>query len=613
MKFVTYAAKAGLACLLASTALSAAQAQMIGNRVVVFGDSLSDNGNLYAVSGEPPLPYNKRFTNGLTWVEYLAGPMATSGAFTLVGGAPLDAGNLDFAFGGSRTDSLATPGPGIKTQIDGFAAYGGSFGANDIVTLWGGANDIFQGIAIAVGTPSTAAATMTTISTTAGNNIGAEVQELIGLGAKKIIVNSLPDFSALPSFAGTPAQQLAYLSSSTFNTVLNANLMAIAAANPNVNIISIDVAKAFNAVIADPRLFGITNTTDACITVLTCVGGSVAAQNAYLFWDSVHPTQTGHMIIANVVNATLLAGTSAASAQAFTDIGYQGRRNAMLGAFEQLAAIPKTGDKPEFFISVIGARQNQDAANGHAAFSSTAAGLRLGGIKSINESWRFGLALSAVTGGAKAGDIKFNPTQFDADVLLGWTGGNSFVNFGLGAGVNSFGEYQRNLVGLPWANSASVGGTTASAAVEGGVHLPYGALELTPQVRLAYLYSSVGGFGEIGNAATVSVNNRSVSGLTGAVELKAAFKISETVKASAMIGYEGLVTGSSSALSAQLIGNPALPTITATKAPSGAGATLGLGLMAQLSPGVMLNASYRGALMHKGSSHMLNFGVNAKF
>ncbi|HDV5785644.1 TPA: hypothetical protein RJD83_002616 [Legionella pneumophila] len=42
--------------------------------IVVFGDGLSDNGNLYAYTNHrrpaSPAYYNGRFSNGPVWVEY---------------------------------------------------------------------------------------------------------------------------------------------------------------------------------------------------------------------------------------------------------------------------------------------------------------------------------------------------------------------------------------------------------------------------------------------------------------------------------------------------------------------------------------------------------------
>ena len=606
-----------LQLLLASTALclsaASAQAQMLANRFVAFGDSLSDNGNLFAVSGQPPAPYNMRFTNALTWVEYLAGPLNTAGANSLVGGLPLAPGNLDFAFGGSRTDTLATPGPGIATQIGGFAAFGGTFKPTDIATLWGGANDIFQGIPVAAATPATAIATMTTITNTAAANIAAEAQQLIGLGAKTIVVNNLPDFSSLPQFAGGPAAGLAAYSSSNFNSALAAKLAAVAAANPGVNIVSINAAQVFGAVIASPSLFGLTNTSQSCVAVLACVGGALSTQNQFLFWDAVHPTQTGQKIVANVVYDTLTAGTSANAGQAFALVGYNGRRAAMLGAFEQFNALPAPGGKPHYFISIIGDHFNRNAASGLAAYNATDGGLRLGAVQSLNNAMRVGLALTAVTGKGKSGDISFNPTQISADFMFGWRDGAYFANFGVGAGALSFDNYQRKLAGLPWQNTASVGGFTASSTFEAGVNVPVGSFELTPQARLAYLYARSQSYAESGVVATEQVNGRSVSGFTGALEVKATAKISDSVKVHALLGYEAMLSGSASVFNAQLIGNTALPTSLSGIKPQAAGVVYGMGLSAEMRPGMVFNASYRGSSASKNSAHQLNVGLNMTF
>src|SRR5215469_11423416 len=66
--------------------------------IIVYGDSLSDNGNLYALAAYPPSPpYDQRFSNGPVAVEQMAA------AF----GAPL----FDFAYGGATS--------GIGNFVDG--------------------------------------------------------------------------------------------------------------------------------------------------------------------------------------------------------------------------------------------------------------------------------------------------------------------------------------------------------------------------------------------------------------------------------------------------------------------------------------------------------------
>jgi phospholipase/lecithinase/hemolysin len=69
-----FAISLALTCLLGAQ-LVAGAASVPFSRIVVFGDSLSDTGNFYHLTGGqlPPTPYaNGRFSNGPLWVEYLA-------------------------------------------------------------------------------------------------------------------------------------------------------------------------------------------------------------------------------------------------------------------------------------------------------------------------------------------------------------------------------------------------------------------------------------------------------------------------------------------------------------------------------------------------------------
>jgi phospholipase/lecithinase/hemolysin len=56
--------------LLTSSIASAFDLSKVHN-LVVFGDSLSDNGNTYVAAGLPKPPYyHGRWTMGITWVDY---------------------------------------------------------------------------------------------------------------------------------------------------------------------------------------------------------------------------------------------------------------------------------------------------------------------------------------------------------------------------------------------------------------------------------------------------------------------------------------------------------------------------------------------------------------
>ena len=148
--------------LLAGCALtvsaSIAQAQFAtSGDVIFFGDSLSDNGNLFATTGTAnDFPGSSRFVNpgGLTWIEQLLGgtPDPTDANAVSPQNSPVQgtgvAGDVNVAFGGAFAGSggLAAGIPGRTEQQGIFAASGGTIDVDDTVTYWAGANNFFAGL-----------------------------------------------------------------------------------------------------------------------------------------------------------------------------------------------------------------------------------------------------------------------------------------------------------------------------------------------------------------------------------------------------------------------------------------------------------------------------------
>ena len=115
------------AVLVAITTVSPAKAQSpTGGRIVAYGDSLTDNGNLFAITNphNPPPPYFQgRSSNGPTWVEVLSGgPMNSPFQGTGIGG------NTNLAFAGALAGpgpNLNGPIPSVTQQIATFSGLGG--------------------------------------------------------------------------------------------------------------------------------------------------------------------------------------------------------------------------------------------------------------------------------------------------------------------------------------------------------------------------------------------------------------------------------------------------------------------------------------------------------
>lgn len=272
---------ARLCLLLSALTISALAAPF--SSLIVYGDSLSDNGNLFAATGMPPAPYFQgRVSNGPVAVERLAAIL----------GAPL----LDFAWSGSTTGignsvdgGTATNRvtlPGVRTTFD---ATKGSLGAlaDSFVVVWAGPNDFLS--------PSSLDPSPLDIANRAVANILSIVNELQGLGARAILVPGMPDLGLTPFYQ---RQGGAVAGGATFITdYFNGNLRAGLPAG----IIYFDTAGLLRSVVADPAAFGFANVTDQCFS-----GMSVCADpDSYLFWDDFHPTAAGHAILGEQFAATI--------------------------------------------------------------------------------------------------------------------------------------------------------------------------------------------------------------------------------------------------------------------------------------------------------------------
>src|SRR5690242_812589 len=182
--------------ILAGLLFSSAAAANDFSQVVVFGDSLSDAGNLSLSQGSPtPL----RFTTnpGTTTAENVA----TALGFTL---SPSVAGGTDFAFGGAGVVQGVAPVPTLPQQLAMYlGATGGSADPNALYQVWGGANDIFyltgtstDANVLAAGTAAAAQAEVDMLG------------QLQAAGARYVVVYNLPDIGKTPaSAAGGPAAQ----------------------------------------------------------------------------------------------------------------------------------------------------------------------------------------------------------------------------------------------------------------------------------------------------------------------------------------------------------------------------------------------------------------------
>lgn len=269
---------------------SAALADPVGvNQLVVFGDSLSDNGNISIVTlgllpgsnyGEGPIPGTHVYTDGPNTNPATAGPFGLwitqfAGDLSVPVPTPFLAGGTDFAFGG------ATTGSGIDSVSNQVTAYIISrffTGANPnaLYTFWAGANDVYNGQ-----NPVTAA-----------NNIDHDIQRLAGDGAKYFLWLNLPLLGDTPRGLTSGHSAALNAASVAFDNQWAADLASLQA--QHIDVIGVNVYQLFLSILTNPAAYDFTNVTNPA------QGLSGINPNTYLFWDNQHPTTAGDALVADL-------------------------------------------------------------------------------------------------------------------------------------------------------------------------------------------------------------------------------------------------------------------------------------------------------------------------
>ena len=228
--------------------------------LVVFGDSLSDNGNA------------GRFSDGPVWVEVIAERLG-------VGLKPSRAGGTNYAVGGARTQGGASD---VRGQLASYlSARRGHADSGALHIVSGGANDL-----LAAGCQ----ANRDRVARSAAASLAASVDTLAGAGAKRILVPNLPDIGYAPAVRalGPACVTAARRLTETFNATLERRLRAVEQKR-SVDLRRLDVFSVADQVMRDPGSAGFVNVTTPCH------GGPYGGA---LFWDYLHPTAAAHARLA---------------------------------------------------------------------------------------------------------------------------------------------------------------------------------------------------------------------------------------------------------------------------------------------------------------------------
>jgi phospholipase/lecithinase/hemolysin len=264
----------------------AACAQYPYDSVVAFGDSLLDNGNLFALSGNafPPAPYFQgRFSNGPVSVELLAARLGVPLVDNAYGGAFTDTHTV---FDGTHPGNPNIPGAlGMQGEVSAYVAAHPAADPNALYMLWGGANDYLNGGQANPGIPVA--------------NLTGEISTLAGHGARFFLVPNLPDLGSLPATIGTPFSTPLNQLTAFHNQLLAGSLQSLQLSLPGDRFFLMDDNTLVANIQANPAAFGFSDATHAFTS------NPAGNPNSFLFWDIVHPTEPGQALLSNLAFATV--------------------------------------------------------------------------------------------------------------------------------------------------------------------------------------------------------------------------------------------------------------------------------------------------------------------
>ena len=270
------------------------------DKVVVFGDSLSDNGNIYEYMKHqfpvsPPY-YKGRMTNGPVWAELLVESYFPGAVETHI---------LDYAIAGAAVvEGDDEPLFTLRGELESyFLSHQNKADDHTLYVIWIGSNNYLA-------LPENADQAVRDV--VAG--IKRSLQQLADKGAKHVLILNLPDLGRTP--AATEFEAVAELTSLSerHNQQLLELVEGFKQTSPSVQWLHFDVRSAMDDLLANPEANGFTNITGTCyessvdepslkigleVASTLKITSNKSACDGYLFFDLLHPSAMAHQILAD--------------------------------------------------------------------------------------------------------------------------------------------------------------------------------------------------------------------------------------------------------------------------------------------------------------------------
>jgi phospholipase/lecithinase/hemolysin len=281
-------------------------------RIVVFGTSLSDSGNLFALTGMantppygtldpllvPSAPYDKgghHFSNGATWVEQFSRPLGLAGDTRPAFEGP-GTKATNYAVGGARArdDGINA---NLSYQVSAFlTTFKGRAPSDGLYVIEMGSNDIRDAL-----TTYASGENGDAVLQDALESIATNIGRLYAAGARQFLVWNVPDIGLTPAMhILDPSGGAAYFASliaMSFNSNLDGVLGLLRAYYPGIQLTELDVFTILREITGRPVDFDLTVVDEACV-MPNAPPYECQVPDEYLFWDGIHPTKVVHAIVA---------------------------------------------------------------------------------------------------------------------------------------------------------------------------------------------------------------------------------------------------------------------------------------------------------------------------
>lgn len=514
----------GLLCTAALTAASVvaspASAQRV-DRIVAFGDSYADDGNLFELLGipRPPIYPNGRFSNGTNFVDTMSQLL----------GVPVD----NFAIGGAVTGAGNASTPGFATEWQSFLAGGGpaafprvsgTFDAGDLLVLSIGGNDArayerslglnpsaAQISTLIAGAPAQAQISVTQATTGLSALVNAGVQNITFLAG---------DVGRLPEVQGLPIATVGTAFSTAFNQGMQASLANFA--NQGVIVNYLDLNLIGDRVEQNLAAFGLTS-AGAC--PIACVTTDPSLLSQYLFYvDQLHLTSAGFAIIGRYAVAQLEAPLHL---QAQADVGLQTATSfgsTLLGRLDLSdSRFGARGERGRLHVYASGniASVDRPPATMSLGYETDTAGATVGAEYDMGGGAVVGAAVNYSRGEAdiEAGNGRAEATAWQIGAYGGWSGGGAFVEAYAGYGWLDYDILRAAVIDDI---AASSDGTALFAGGRAGYLFDVGGARVGPIIGLRYAEADLDGYTEAGDPVlTLNVEDQELDSLIGSAGVEA--------------------------------------------------------------------------------------------